>query len=287
VVQNKLGVISMERVKGKVALVSGGAMGIGRACALTLAREGASVVVTDIEDAAGQAVVSEINAQGGNSLFIHHDVTDEPAWESVVNQVVESYDRIDVLVNNAGIAIAVPSIADMSLADFQKQNAINLDGVFLGMKHCIPVMTRNGGGSIINMSSVAGLKSSAGLAAYGMTKGGVRLLSRSVAVECANAGNGIRVNSVHPGIIETAIWDKMGLGGEPGANTVDMDNLATTIVPGAKLGTPQDIANGVLHLASDDSSYMTGMEFVISWIDCLNQSVSTPGQLIGKHGKSA
>jgi len=253
----------MDRVKDKVALVSGGAMGIGRACAMTLAREGARVVVTDIEDTAGEGVVSEIKGQGGDSLFIHHDVTDESAWESVVSQAVEAYGRIDVLVNNAGIAIAVPSIADMSLADFQKQNAINLDGVFLGMKHCIPVMTKNGGGSIINMSSVAGLKSSAGLAAYGMTKGGVRLLSKSVAVECANAENGIRVNSVHPGIIETAIWDKMGLGGEPGANTVDMDGLATTIVPGAKLGTPQDIANGVLHLASDDSTYMTGMEFVI------------------------
>jgi NAD(P)-dependent dehydrogenase (short-subunit alcohol dehydrogenase family) len=181
----------------------------------------------------------------------------------VVAEVLAAYDRLDVLVNNAGIAIAAPSITEMTLADFQKQNAINLDGVFMGMKYCIPVMAENGGGSIINMSSVAGLKGSASLAAYSMTKGGVRLLSKSVAVECAQAGNGIRVNSVHPGIIDTAIWDKMNPGSDDGANTVDRDGIAMVMVPGAKLGTPQDIANGVLHLASDDSSYMTGMEFVI------------------------
>ena len=253
----------MDRVKGKVALVTGGAMGIGRACAMTLAREGAQVVLTDIADKEGAEAVAEISQQGGDAVFLHHDVSDESAWQWVVAQTLDKYGRIDVLVNNAGIAIAAPSIVDMSLADFQRQNAINLDGVFLGMKHCIPVMTRNNGGSIINMSSVAGLRNAAGLAAYGMTKGGVRLLSRSVAVECANAANNIRVNSVHPGIIDTAIWDKMGLGGEPGANTVDMESMATNIVPGGKLGSPQDIANGVLFLASDESSYMMGSEFVI------------------------
>jgi NAD(P)-dependent dehydrogenase (short-subunit alcohol dehydrogenase family) len=254
----------MDKVKGKVALVTGGAMGIGRACAMTLASEGAQVVLTDIEDATGKEVVAEIKAQGGDAVFLHHDVADESAWQWVVAQTLDTYGQIDVLVNNAGVAIGSPSITEMSLADFQRQNAINLDGVFLGMKHCIPVMAKSNGGSIINMSSVAGLRGSGtGLAAYCMTKGGVRLLSRSVALECAHAGNNIRVNSVHPGIIETAIWDKMGLGGEPGANTVDMNAMAETIVPGGRLGTPQDIANGVLHLASDESSYMMGSELVI------------------------
>jgi NAD(P)-dependent dehydrogenase (short-subunit alcohol dehydrogenase family) len=253
----------MGRVQDKVALVSGGAMGIGQACAMTLAREGATVVVTDIQDADGEKVVAEINAAGGIARYIHHDVAQEEQWQSVVAELLAAYNHLDVLVNNAGIAIAAASITEMTLEDFQKQNAINLDGVFLGMKHCIPAMIENGGGSIINMSSVAGLKGSASLAAYSMTKGGVRLLSKSVAVECANAGNGIRVNSVHPGIIDTAIWDKMSVNSDDGANTVDRDGIAMVMVPGAKLGTPQDIANGVLHLASDDSSYMTGMEFVI------------------------
>lgn len=253
----------MGRVKDKVALVTGGAMGIGRACAMTLAREGATVVVTDIQDADGKKVVEEITAAGGQARYIHHDVTQEEQWQSVIAELLANYDRLDVLVNNAGIAIAAASITDMTLADFQKQNAINLDGVFLGMKYCIPVMADIGGGSIINMSSVAGLKGSPSLAAYSMTKGGVRLLTKSVAVECARAGNGIRVNSVHPGIIDTAIWDKMNPSTDDGANTVDRDGIAMVMVPGAKLGTPQDIANGVLHLASDDSSYMMGMEFVI------------------------
>jgi NAD(P)-dependent dehydrogenase (short-subunit alcohol dehydrogenase family) len=253
----------MGRVQDKVALVTGGAMGIGQACAMTLAREGAAVVVTDIQDADGNKVVEEINANGGDARYIHHDVSREDQWQAVIAELLANYDRLDVLVNNAGIAIAAASITEMSLEDFQKQNAINLDGVFMGMKYCIPVMTETGGGSIINMSSVAGLKGGPGLAAYSMTKGGVRLLSKSVALECAREGNGIRVNSVHPGIIDTAIWDKMNLASDDGANTVDRDGIAMVMVPGAKLGTPQDIANGVLHLASDESSYMMGMEFVI------------------------
>ncbi len=253
----------MGRVENKIALVTGGAMGIGKACALTLAREGARVLVTDVADEDGRNVIEEITSNGGDAQYMHHDVTQEDQWQSVIAKILELHGGLDVLVNNAGIAIAATSITEMALADFQKQNAVNLDGVFLGMKYAIPVMTEHGGGSVINMSSVAGLKGSAGLAAYSMTKGGVRLLSKSVAVECAQAGNGVRVNSVHPGIIDTAIWDKMGLNAGDGANTVDRDNIAMVMVPGAKLGSPQDIANGVLHLASDDSSYMTGMEFVI------------------------
>ena len=154
-------------------------------------------------------------------------------------------------------------LTSSGLADFRKQNQVNLEGVFLGLKHGIPAIAASGGGSVINLSSVAGLKASPNLAAYAMTKGGVRLLSKSVAKECANIGNNVRVNSVHPGIIETAIWDKMGLQTADSANRTDVNAIAASAVPGGKLGQPTDIANGVLFLASDDASYVNGSELVI------------------------
>ncbi len=252
----------MAKLANRVALITGGAMGIGRACAEALAREGAKVLVTDVEDIAGAETVANIKAAGGEALFIHQDVTSEPGWEAVIKAAMDEFAALHILVNNAGIAIASP-VWEMTLADFQRQNAVNLDGVFLGMKHAIPAITASGGGSIINLSSVAGLKASPGLAAYAMTKGGVRLLSKSVAKECANAGNNIRVNSVHPGIIETSIWDKMGRTPGDGANRVDTEAIASASVPGGKLGKPLDIANGVVFLASDESRYVSGSELVI------------------------
>lgn len=254
----------MGKLDGKVALVTGGAMGIGRACAERLAEEGAKVAITDLADDAGEKVVEHIKAQGGEAIYLHHDVTLEADWVEILPRVINWFDGLNILVNNAGIAIASP-ITEMSLADFQRQNRVNLDGVFLGLKHCIPVISQSGGGSIINLSSVAGLKASPGLSAYAMTKGGVRLLSKSVAKECANAGNNVRVNSIHPGIIETAIWDKMGLPGMAGANHVDVGGIAASVVPGGKAGRPEDIANGVLFLASDDSSYVNGSELVVDF----------------------
>lgn len=252
----------MGRLDGKVALVTGGAMGIGRACAEHLAREGAKVAVTDIADEAGEQVVAEIESNGGEAIYIHHDVTSEAAWQSVLPQVIDRFSRLDVLVNNAGIALARP-ITEMTLEEFQQQNAVNLDGVFLGLKHSIPVIAQTGSGSIINLSSVAGLKAAPGLSAYAMTKGGVRLLSKSVAKECANAGLEIRVNSVHPGIIETAIWEKMGLPGAEGDNRGIPVAAAESAVPGGKLGKPTDIANAVVFLASDESRYVNGSELVV------------------------
>lgn len=252
----------MSRLDNKIALVTGGAMGIGRACGEALAREGASVVISDLDDTSGTSVVEAINSSGGTAMYIHHDVTSEEHWQSVLTTIVKTYGRLDVLVNNAGIAIGKP-VTEMSLAEFQRQNAVNLDGVFLGLKHGIPLIAESGGGSIINLSSVAGLKGAPGLAAYSMTKGGVRLLTKSVARECADAGNKVRVNSVHPGIIETAIWDKMGFPSPPGANQVNVESIAAAAVPGGILGKPADIANGVVFLASDESSYMTGSELVI------------------------
>ncbi len=253
---------AVGRVSGKVAIVTGGASGIGLSCAHRLAAEGAAVVVTDIEVGAGSEAVAAINAAGGDALFIKHDVTSEPAWQDVLAATMEKYARLDILVNNAGIGIG-GSIVDMALADWQRQQAINLDGVFLGLKHSIPAIRDSGGGSIINISSVAGMKGAANLAAYNATKGGVRLLTKGVALECAQNRWGVRVNSVHPGIINTPIWDKVNPDFyEDGQNRVDLDAMAES-VPNGILGQPDDVANGVLFLASDESSYMTGTEMII------------------------
>jgi NAD(P)-dependent dehydrogenase (short-subunit alcohol dehydrogenase family) len=250
------------RVKGKVALVTGGASGIGRGCAERLAAEGATVVITDVQDAKGDEVVAGIKQAGGKASYLHHDVTDEADWESVVGQVKKAHGRLDVLVNNAGIAVNA-QVVDMSLADWRRQQAVNLDGVFLGTKHTIPLMREGGGGSIVNMSSVAGLKGSPGLAGYCATKGGVRLFTKAVAMECATAKDGIRVNSVHPGIIETPIWLNVVPANQGTNAPPDLDALSTMAVPLGVKGFPEDIANGVLWLASDESRYVTGQELVI------------------------
>lgn len=251
------------RVAGKVALITGGASGIGRACALRLAEEGATVVVTDIQDDLGAETVAEITAAGGKAEYLHHDVTSEPAWIDVIETVAARHGRLDVLVNNAGIGIG-GSIVEMSLEDWRRQQAINLDGVFLGIKHGIPLMRDSGGGSIVNMSSVAGLKGAARLAAYNATKGGVRLLTKGVALECAQERWKIRVNSVHPGVIDTPIWTKADAGAlESGANAVDVDAMAALAVPTGLAGKPLDIANTVLFLASEESAYVTGTELVV------------------------
>ncbi|WP_374579094.1 SDR family NAD(P)-dependent oxidoreductase [Phenylobacterium sp.] len=255
------------RVEGKVALVTGGASGIGRGCAERLAQEGAVIVVTDLQDEKGAETVAAIEAMGAKASYLHHDVTSEQAWIDVIAAIKAQHGRLDVLVNNAGIGIG-GSVLTMTLADFQKQTAVNLDGVFLGVKHSIPLMRENGGGSIINMSSVAGLKGSAILAGYCATKGGVRLFTKAVAMECANAKDGVRVNSVHPGIIETPIWDTIVGTGEVGDNArpprgAALDAMSAEGVPLGVKGYPEDIANGVLWLASDESRYVTGAELVI------------------------
>ncbi|MEY2974502.1 MAG: hypothetical protein RIR49_922 [Actinomycetota bacterium] len=251
------------RVAGKVAVITGGASGIGRACAEVLAAEGAAVVITDIQDDLGRRVADEIAATGADARFLHHDVTIEDEWAAVAASVAEVHGRLDILVNNAGIGIG-GSIVEMTLADFQRQQAINVDGVFLGMKHCIPAMRDSGGGSIINMSSVAGLRGSARLAGYNATKGAVRLLTKGVALECAQARWNVRVNSVHPGIIDTPIWDTVGAAlVRADDRGIQLDRLAQAAVPTGELGRPVDIANGVLYLASDDSRYVTGTELVI------------------------
>jgi NAD(P)-dependent dehydrogenase (short-subunit alcohol dehydrogenase family) len=244
----------MGQLDGKVGIITGAASGIGAACARTLSREGAKLLLTDLDDAAGRHV-----AEATGSVYMHHDVTDEAGWADVVTAAEQRFGGLHILVSNAGIGIMGPAI-DMSLADWRRQMAVNVDGVFLSVKYCIPAMRRSGGGSIVMLSSVAGLRGSAGLAGYSATKGAVRLFAKSMALECAQARDGIRVNSVHPGIIDTPIWTKL----PPGANApLDPNKIAEATVPLGKAGQAEDIANGILFLASDASSHITGSELVI------------------------
>ena len=249
-------------LNGKAAIVTGGASGIGEACSETLAGAGAAVLITDIDDLRGKAVVARIGKAGGTAHYVHHDVRDEAAWPGIVAEAQKRFGRLDIMVANAGIGIMSP-IATMTLADWQKQQAINLDGVFLSIKHSIPAMKKAGGGSIVLMSSVAGLRGAPGLAAYSATKGGVRLLAKSVALE--HAADNIRCNSVHPGIIATPIWDKIptGAAGNGRNAPIDPRERAAISVPLPRVGEAQDIANGVLFLCSEAGNYITGQELVI------------------------
>jgi len=252
----------MAQVSGKVAIVTGGASGIGEACALTLAREGAAVLVTDVDDALGKGVVERIVQAGGKARYRHHDVRDEATWPEVIADAETAFGRLDIMVANAGIGIMAP-IEQMTLADWQRQQAINLDGVFLSVKHAIPALRRAGGGSIVLMSSIAGLRGAPGLAAYSATKGGVRLFAKSVALECA--ADNIRCNSVHPGIIATPIWGKIPTGAEGNRRNAPIDpaERSAMVTPLVRVGEAQDIANGVLFLCTDAANYMTGQELVI------------------------
>src|SRR5438874_11216554 len=199
----------MGQVQGKVAIVTGGASGIGAACAATLAREGAKLVITDLDDPGGQALVEKIGGAGGEAIYLHQDVGVEEDWPPIIETVERRFGRLDVMVANAGIGILCRAV-EMSLSDWRRQTAVNLDGVFLSVKYAVPAMRRAGGGSIIITSSLAGLGGSAGLAGYCATKGGVRLFAKAVAMEeCAAEADGIRVNTVHPGVIDTPIWTKL------------------------------------------------------------------------------
>jgi NAD(P)-dependent dehydrogenase (short-subunit alcohol dehydrogenase family) len=254
------------RVEGKIACVTGAANGIGRCIALTLAREGAVVVATDLQAERGASLIEEIAAAGGQAHFLPHDVTDEDAWRGVVAEIESRLGRLGVLVNNAGIGLSGP-VTEMSLADWRRQTAVNLDGVFLGVKHALPLMRQGGGGSIINVSSIAGIKASPNVSGYCATKGAVRLFTKSVALECAAAKDGVRVNSVHPGIVETAIWDTLIGAGPEGSNArprhATLAAFTERAVPLGRPGLPEEVAAGVLWLASDEASYVTGTELVI------------------------
>lgn len=251
----------MARVQDKVALVTGGALGLGEAIAKMLAREGAKVIVTDIKNAEGEAVADAIRSSGGTAVYRHHDVSDESAWSQAIAATLERFGRLDVLVNNAGVGWGgAPEVE--TLERWRKLMSINLDGVFLGTKHAIVAMKQNrpAGGSIINLSSIEGLVGDPNLSAYNASKGGVRLYTKSVALYCAKSGLGIRVNSVHPGYIWTPMVENyLREHGDLEQGRQALDALH----PVGHVGDPDDIAYGVLYLASDESKFITGAELVI------------------------
>lgn len=247
----------MGRVTGKVALITGGALGLGKAAAEMLAREGAKVVVTDINAEEGQKTTAGIVANGGKAIFVQHDAASEAQWKAAIAAALDAFGRLDVLVNNAGIGF-LGSVEDTTLEAWRKTQSVNLDGVFLGTKYGIEAMRKSGGGSIINLSSIEGLVGDPDLAAYNASKGGVRIFSKSAALHCARQQYGIRINTVHPGYIWTPMVEAVtqGEGTEKYQALVDLH-------PIGHLGEPDDVAYGILYLASDESKFVTGTELVI------------------------
>lgn len=245
----------MNRVEGKIALVTGAASGIGRACAVMLAAQGARVAVTDINFEGARAVAEAI---GGDAHPILHDVTDEAAWAAALDATVAHFGALNVLVNCAG-KVLVGSVEDTSLKDWRDLHALDLDSVFLGCKLAIPHMAASGGGSIVNISSISGIVAGHNVAAYNSAKAAVRHLSKSVALHCARRGDGIRCNSVHPTFIDTPILDDLLGNLDRGEG---LQKLARQ-VPLGIVGEPDDVAHAVVYLASDESRLMTGSEIIL------------------------
>ncbi len=246
----------MGRLDGKVALISGGARGQGAAEARMFASEGACVVFGDILDDDGRMVEAEIRELGGQATYVHLDVTSEADWAAAVNRAVSEYGKLDVLVNNAGIVLG-RTIEEMTVEEWDRLFDVNAKGVFLGTKASLGAMRDAGGGSIVNISSTAGLVGNDyNLAGYSSTKGAVRLFTKSTAIQ--HARDGIRCNSVHPGPIDTPMLVESRRG--RGALTDEQQRQRT---PLGRIGRPEDIAFAVIYLASDESSFVTGSEVVV------------------------
>ena len=245
----------MGKLDGKVALISGGARGQGAAEAHTFAREGAKVVFGDVRDEDGKQVEADIRAAGGDAVYVHLDVTNEADWRSAVQEAVSRYGKLDILVNNAGIVIPRVPIEERTEDEWDRVMAVNAKGVFLGTKHAIPAMRQAGGGSIVNISSIAGIGQSLHQEpAYAASKGAVRIFSKVTASQ--HAKDKIRCNSVHPGPVDTAMLHNA----MPDPSVLDQ-RLGR--VPLGRMAVVDEIVTGVLYLASDDSSYVTGSELVI------------------------
>ncbi len=244
----------MRRVQDKVVVVTGGALGIGRATAALLAREGATVLLTDIAGSEGEAAAAAIRAEGGEADFLLHDVRSEADWGRVITHARRHWGHLDVLVNNAGIYL-IRDLATTSVEDLEAILATNVRGVFLGMRACAPAMVAQGGGSIINMSSMDGLVGAEGHTAYGASKGAVRIMTKDAAVELA--ADRVRVNSIHPGYIRTRMAEQ---GGRFYGET--LEQLGEEF-PLGHIGEPEDVAWAVLYLASDESRWVTGAELVV------------------------
>lgn len=257
------GTMSRFRLDGRVALVTGAARGIGAAVAEAMAEAGAAVVVTDRLEDQGQATVRRIKDQGGKALFVTHDVTMEDQWEAAVAAAQQHFGGLDVLVNNAGVETAA-LLTECTVEAFRSLMDVNVTGVFLGMKHAARVM--QAGASIVNLSSVAGMIGTPAHIAYHASKGAVRTMTKAAAVELAKLGTGIRVNSVHPAIVDTEmgsnfVQDFVTLGLAPDYASAEADIKAAHLL--GRFGTPSDIAGAVIYLASDATAWMTGSELVI------------------------
>ena len=240
------------RLQGKVALISGAARGMGAVEARMFATEGAAVVLADVLDEQGEQVAQEIRESGGDALYVHLDVTEAAAWQAGVAAATERFGKLDVLVNNAGI-VRTELVIDTTERIWEDVMSVNAKGVFLGTKAAIPAMRAAGGGSIINISSIAGLVGTNLSAAYHASKGAVRIFTKAAAIQYAPYN--IRVNSVHPGMIDTDMVDTPGVG--------DVFEQRVAATPMRRIGRPEEIAYGVLYLASDESSFVTGSELVI------------------------
>ena len=245
----------MDRLADKIALITGGASGIGRATAQRLAAEGARVAVSDINFTGAQATADGI---GDAAIALEHDVTDETSWQTVLGQTEDQLGALHVLVNCAGI-VALGTVEETSLEDWRRVHAVDLDSVFLGCKHAVPVIARHGGGSIVNLSSISGIIADRNLAAYNSAKAGVRHLTKSVALHCARQGYDIRCNSIHPAFIDTAMLDDIL---RRGTREEGLERLARQ-VPLGRVGDTEDIAWAVVYLASEESKFMTGAEMVL------------------------
>lgn len=254
-----------NRFENKIVLITGAGSGIGAATAKQFAREKAIVVVTDIDESLGKKIENEINANNSSAFFIKLDVSDEENWKNTIKNIESKFSKLDILVNNAGITIEGP-VTEFSLKDWRKLMAINLDGVFLGTKHAIPLITKSGGGSIINLSSISGLTAEPNASAYCASKGAVRLFTKAVALECAQARNNIRVNSIHPGPVATPIFEK-GNGWQDYVKKMGgVENAWKAVAaqtPLNRIATPEEIAKAICYLASEDASYMIGSELVV------------------------
>ena len=241
------------RLQGKVALITGAARGQGAEEARMFAKEGAKVVLADVTDQEGMAVAAEIAEAGGDALYVHLDVTNEDEWDAAMQSAVAAFGKLDILVNNAGIWRR-GHVLETSSDQWDDIMDVNAKGVFLGTKAAIPEMRKAGGGSIVNISSTAGLVGSKTSAAYSASKGAVRIFTKSTAVQYA--AEGIRANSIHPGPIDTDMGDQVW----PDAASREASISRTAL---SRIGTAQDIAYGALYLASEESSFVTGSELVI------------------------